>query len=185
MIEFNNFSFKLNFAQFFFLFVKFMLTYFQSVHKCAVIQWFLWKFLASFLVSTMSSYLAFGHSFDWSYHLSSYRDGDIFILFSRHFGTFKPSPFPFPWARYSFCSLFWFSGMVPFLFWSFEFELCHGHFGWSMSLVVARNVCFCSEVTFQTNEGQIPPSLIPIELTFLVSTTPTMVFNILTPCKLL
>ena len=54
---------------------------------------------------------------------------------------------------------FWFSGMVPFPFWSFEFELCQGHFGWSMSLVKLWQGMFVSAlasqfgVTFQTNEG--------------------------------
>ena len=95
------FSFELNLfcTVCFFLFVKYMLTYFQLL-----IQWFLWKFLASFFVSIMSSYLAFVHSFDWSYHFVfiqgwchfilvihfghtiwfSYRDGAIFVFIFGH-----------------------------------------------------------------------------------------------------
>ena len=84
-----------------FLFVKYMLTYFQSV-----VQRSLWKFIASFFVSIMSSYLAFGHSFDWSYHL--FHTGMV--------------PFSFLFLLYFFGLTICFSGMVPFSFYSFEFE---------------------------------------------------------------
>ena len=126
VIEFNNFSFKLNFAQFFFLFVKFMLTYFQSVHKCAVIQWFLWKFLASFLVSTMSSYLAFGHSFDWSYHFVFIQGWCHFILvihfWSYHLFHTGMVPFSF-WLLSSLIFLLIISSALPFVFQGW----CHFH----------------------------------------------------------
>ena len=95
----NIFSFKLilRIVCFFLLFFQFVLKIFLSM-----IQWFVWKFLASFFVSIMSSYLAFGWSFIWLViPFVSYRDGAIFIficsLFLRPYHLFFRDGAVFIW----------------------------------------------------------------------------------------
>ena len=102
---------------------------FQFVLKIffSMIQWFVWKFLASFFVSIMSSYLAFGWSFIWLViPFVSYRDGAI-SFWSFIFGhtiCFHTGmvPYSFLFVLYFFGLTICFSGMVPFSFYSFEFE---------------------------------------------------------------
>ena len=95
----NNFSFKLNFAQFFFSFCEIYAYIFSISAQVCSDPMISLKILASFLVSTMSSYLAFGHSFDWSYHFVFIQGWCHFILVI-HF-----------WSYHLFHT-----GMVPFSF---------------------------------------------------------------------